>query len=116
MCQTLHRGDFFTIMGRRKREAAVHSSALYQDSAGTALPVVAPFFGAGQAQLLPKKIEQCGARINHEMKRLSINVQRNVQGSSCAGIRRRRHSLGTQDERGRRKTDGAQRLAPRQVA
>jgi hypothetical protein len=89
---------------------------LYQDSAGTALSVVAPFFGAGQAQLFPKKIEQCGARINHEMKRLSVNAQRNLHGPGCAGIRRRRHSLGTQDERGRRETDGAQRLAPRQVA
>ncbi len=72
--QSFNAGYFGTIRLSRQRQAAQHPLAINQYRAGTALPLIAPFFGAGQVKMLTQCIEQGDTGIDLHLLRLTINL------------------------------------------
>jgi hypothetical protein len=62
-------------VGDGEGQAARDASAIEQDGAGSALPVVAALLGAGEPEPLAQRIQQCRARIDHERMFCPVHPQ-----------------------------------------
>ena len=76
--QALNRRDFVAFVHDRERQARIDPETTDKDGAGTALAVVAPFFGTGQFQIFAERIEQCGARIDMKLLSFAVYVKRDT--------------------------------------
>ena len=61
--ETLHRRDIATLRLQREVRARVHRLAVEEHHARAALGVVAAFLGAGEAELLARRLQQADVRI-----------------------------------------------------
>ena len=60
-------GDLISLMHRRKRKTGIYAAPVDMDRTSAALPVVTPFFGAGQSDVFAEAVKQGSTRIELEL-------------------------------------------------
>ncbi len=71
--------DLGVLVGDGEGQAAIDAPAVEQDGAGAALPVVAALLGAGEAQPLAQRIQQCCAGIDNKRMCCPVHPQRDLK-------------------------------------
>ena len=80
--QAFNGGDLLAFMRHGQRETAIDAAAIGQNGARATLPVIAPFFCAGELEPFTQKIQQRGARVERKLLLLSIDGE--LQRDSAA--------------------------------
>jgi hypothetical protein len=73
--KALDRGDCPSLDLCCESEAGEDASAIDVHGASTALSLVAAFLGAGEADMVTQRVEQCDAWLNGERVRLGVYVE-----------------------------------------
>ena len=71
--------DLGVLVCDGEREAAIDAPPVEQDGAGSALPVVAAFLGAGESEPLAQRIQQRRAGIDRQLVCRSVHSQGNFK-------------------------------------
>jgi len=73
-------GDDLSLLVRDgEGQAAIDASAIEQDGAGTALPMIAALLGAGESEPLAQRIQQRRARIDNKRMFCPVHPQSDLK-------------------------------------
>jgi hypothetical protein len=77
--EALDGGDLGAVVRDREGQAGVGAAAVDQHRAGTALAVVTPLLGAGEAQLLTEQVQHRHPVVDHDRVRLPVDDYRDAR-------------------------------------
>lgn len=92
--QAFNGGDLILLVHDGESETGVDATTIDENSTGSALPVIASFFGAEESEILAQGVEQGDARLDLQMVELAVDGQSDrygARGGVSAGCR---HLLG----------------------
>jgi len=72
--QAFHRGDLAALVHDGETQAREHPFSVDKNGARTALPVIATFLCAGQANMVAQSVKQAGAIVEREVVGLFVDT------------------------------------------
>ena len=87
--EPFNRGDLVAFVHDGEAETAVNSSAVDQNGAGAALPVIAALLRSGELEMFPQQIEKRGPRIHFQTAVSPVYFQLKID-HACEFVRRSR--------------------------
>ena len=87
-CQTFDGDDLGAVLHYRERKTGIDPPSIHQHRARATLAVVAALFGAGEVEVVPKRVEQRRPRRRLQLPLLPVDIERNQNlGRRWAGRR-----------------------------